>query len=284
MISALGQRSYHLPGNSWCADWCQFFANNHPLFGICCHHALNPVKVRMRIVNLVGSIVFGLLVTNIIWLWFIYNEDDATFVTISVDGIDLTNSNSTITSTQEIQITEGMLLLWTVGGGLHAIFDNTIWYATACVCCLAGERLHCLGRYKWAGSYCVIIAVVACTAMATFCVVLRASLDSESTVRLSDINSGGITDDNVHLSSVKDLSAFDFLVSYAVELVLALFVYYPLIGTVLFSGILGCGKMPILGGRPYEVLKEERLAKPPPTEDSWGSTEHTSQSHARNPV
>lgn len=38
LIPALAWRSYHLPGNSWCQDWMQYYKNNHPVFGICCHH------------------------------------------------------------------------------------------------------------------------------------------------------------------------------------------------------------------------------------------------------
>ena len=37
-------------------------------------------------------------------------------------------------------------------------------------------------------------------------------------------------------------------------------VYYPLSGTMLFSGFLGCGSIPILGGRPYEILCEHKKA------------------------
>jgi len=44
-----------------------------------------------------------------------------------------------------------------------------------------------------------------------------------------------------------------FLVGYALELVFALFVFYFFTSTVFFSGILGCGRIPFLGGRPYEV-------------------------------
>ena len=37
-----------------------------------------------------------------------------------------------------------------------------------------------------------------------------------------------------------------------------LFVYYPMFETVLFSGVLGCGSIPVLGGRPYEMKKEAK--------------------------
>jgi len=269
-VPALAWRAYHLPGNSWCDDWVQYFANNHPLFGICCHHRLHPIQFRMRIVNFIGSIMFGLAVTNVIWLWYIYNEDE-TVVTITLGGEDevqnvttvieaLNNqTNATLVEgSDDIEITEGMVVLWTVGGGLHALFDNTVWYLTACVCCLPGQPLERLHRCKWCGSYLVVMAVVLCTAIATFVVVLRAALEDDEDI--GDLNSGGIVDDEIDLE-IQDKSAYRFLISYCVELALALFVYYPLIGTILFTGILGCGKVPILGGRPYEVMQEEKQLK-----------------------
>jgi hypothetical protein len=281
LIAALGLRSYHLPGNNWCQDWFQYFANNHPIFGICCHHRLHPIGRRMRIVNLFGSIVFGLCVTNMIWLWFLLSEENADMAVLTISLGDLSsgantnnatisdyvsyrsNSNSTndATNGQEIQITEGMILLWTVGGGLHALFDNTIWYVTACICCLPGGSLECLGKYRLCGSYIAVFAVLVFTACASFAVVLRATLDSnEQDVDLSsDLDSAGINDDNFKLGQTDDASAYEFLIGYAVELALALIVYYPLVGTVLFSGVLACGKIPILGGRPYEVLVQKRL-------------------------
>lgn len=220
----------------------------------------------MRIVILFGSIIFGLCVTNVIWLWFLlYSEEDANtvVVTASLGGLswgpivdsDSSNSNNDATNGQEIQITEGMILLWTVGGGLHALFDNTIWYVTACVCCLPGRSLGCLGKYRWCGSYIVVFAVVVFT-------VLRATLDSnEQDVDLSDLGTAGINDDNIKLGQTDEASAYQFTIGYAVELVLALLVYYPLVGTILFTGVLVCGKIPVLGGRPYEVLVQKRHAQ-----------------------
>jgi hypothetical protein len=178
LVAALGLRSYHLPGNNWCQDWFQYFANNHPIFGICCHHKLHPVGGRMRIINLFGSIVFGLCVTNMIWLWFLYSEEDANTAvvtislgsfswgaktnnaTISADVSDSSNSSNDTTKGQDIQIAEDMVLLWTVGGGLHALFDNTIWCVSACVCCLPGRPLQCLGKYRWCGGSLVVLQLL----------------------------------------------------------------------------------------------------------------------------
>ena len=59
------------------------------------------------------------------------------------------------------------------------------------------------------------------------------------------------------------LGQFTFFVKYAVELFLAWFLYFPIFGTVMFSGILGCGgRLPILGGRPRDKkLIEQDMAE-----------------------
>jgi hypothetical protein len=268
IIPALGWRAYHLPGNTWMEDYCQYLANNHPLFGICCHHPLHPVKFSHRILNLTGSIVFGLAVTNIIWLWLILDQnldEEHTIITVSTTGI--TTNFTEIEALQDrpnvndavLNITEGMILLWTIGGGLHALYDNTIWYMTACVCCLPGQRLECLYRYRWCGTYFVVLTVIVSTAIATFVVVLRASLNEQEESDATIVQSSGLINNSIQVRYVHDKSAYEFLISYVVELALALFVYYPVIATVLFTGILGCGTVPILGGRPYEVKQEKRL-------------------------
>jgi hypothetical protein len=59
------------------------------------------------------------------------------------------------------------------------------------------------------------------------------------------------------------LGQFTFFVKYAVELFLSWFLYFPIFGTLMFSGILGCGgRLPILGGRPRDKkLIEQELAE-----------------------
>jgi hypothetical protein len=69
------------------------------------------------------------------------------------------------------------------------------------------------------------------------------------------LESGGLVDDQVDLKDIhkEDVS---FLLNYVMEFALALLVYYPLGSVILFSGILGCGKLPILGGRPRDIYLE----------------------------
>jgi hypothetical protein len=50
--------------------------------------------------------------------------------------------------------------------------------------------------------------------------------------------------------------------NYLIEFALALTVYYPLIATIFFSGILGCqGNIPVLGGRPRDLIMEEKVKR-----------------------
>ena len=268
LIPALALRSYHLPGYGYCDDWLQYFQNNHPLISLVCHHRLHPIKFPMRLVFLIGSIVFGLTLTNISWLWFFYSgtDQDEPAVTIYYGGgSDGAMSNSTVLTGGDdenaIEITQGMLFLWTIGAALHALFDNTIWYITACVCCIKSRQHH---RFKCWGSYCVILTVLVVTAIATLAVLLRVTLEQqqqqqeeETTVEEEALGVEGVDDDAVQIR-FQDASSYSFLLSYSAEMVLALLVYYPIVGTILFSGILGCGKLPILGGRPYEVMLEEK--------------------------
>jgi len=291
-VPALANRNFHLPGNDrWTDDWLQYvIKNNHPVFGICCHHPLHPVRKWSRAVILVGSVSFGLLVTNVIWLWFYYHDDE-TVIRISFGGgagtqLHAGAGGDTVNATEvatdgdmhgynvegsigsspggEVIITEAMIVLWTVGGALHALFDNTVWFLTACSCCLPGQFLGHLKnspRYRKYGTYLVTLAVTLVTAAATLIIVIRAALDSKRDAdEKAATEADGIEVEDLSDAVVKDPSAYRFLVSYAIELALALFVYYPIFATLLFSGIFACftGRVPIIGGRPYEMKCEAR--------------------------
>ncbi|GKY95187.1 hypothetical protein MPSEU_000482100 [Mayamaea pseudoterrestris] len=259
IIPALAIRSYHLPGtSSYWKDWFSYLANNHPVFGICCHHPLHPVRTKIRVLSLFGSIAFGLAATNIIWLYF-QQHDDATLLTVSptnVTSVTKSMSGNITTSDNDasIQVTQSMLILWTLGGGTHALFDNIIWFVSACVCCLPSGHTNYTRwkRYKRLGTFFVLVAVTLSVAVASMVILLRVLAESNGD------NDSEAMDDAIDLESVKDASSFRFLVSYCIELALALFVYYPIIAFVLFSGVIGCGTLPILGGRPYE-MRQERL-------------------------
>ena len=65
IVLLLAKQAYHLPGNSWYQDWWRYMVNNHPIFGICCLHKLHPIRACTRIVALVGSLIFGLLLSQV---------------------------------------------------------------------------------------------------------------------------------------------------------------------------------------------------------------------------
>ena len=167
-----------------------------------------------------------------------------------------------------LSVTKGMLLLWTVGGGAHAFYDCSVWYASACVCCIAGNRCESWGFMRWMGNYCIGFMVVLVTAVASLAVVVRATLlvhEEEIGGDASVLASVGLVDDVVHVGDgiTDDLGVFEFLIGYFVEFTLALFVYYPLFMTILFTGALnwvGCGRISWLGGRPYEMEAIQRAS------------------------
>ena len=49
---------------------------------------------------------------------------------------------------------------------------------------------------------------------------------------------------------------FSFILAFIIEFTVSLFIWTPFLMTTLFTGILGCGRIPCIGGRPREVWKE----------------------------
>ena len=83
--------------------------------------------------------------------------------------------------------------------------------------------------------------------------VVIASEDAEA----GDNIFGDMTD----LSNYTDPENFSFALAYLVGMTLSFFIYYPVGTLILFSGILGCYRLPVLGGRPREVRIEEKINK-----------------------
>ena len=243
ILPALAMRCYHLPGNTYWQDVVQYFRNNHPVIGIFCHHPQHPIRFGMRLLQLFSSIIFGLAITNVIWLWLYFSNTDSSAPVLT---IDIPGAASETNPTGGFDITHGMILLWTVGGTVHAIYDNTIWYISACVCCLSSQNLD--AYRKW-GTFVIITVSLTVAAIATLALLLRTSAEAEADT----------VDDDVVQIQFYDQYVYEFLISYAIVLVLSLFLYYPVVALVFFSGILSCGlKVPILGGRPYEVWQAEK--------------------------
>eukprot|EP00529_Nitzschia_sp_RCC80_P018495 CAMPEP_0113494630 /NCGR_PEP_ID=MMETSP0014_2-20120614/29202_1 /TAXON_ID=2857 /ORGANISM="Nitzschia sp." /LENGTH=500 /DNA_ID=CAMNT_0000388521 /DNA_START=106 /DNA_END=1608 /DNA_ORIENTATION=- /assembly_acc=CAM_ASM_000159 len=184
--NALGQGFYHLPGNptepnKWWKDYCQFFRNNHPLLAPCLQDKLHPISKPMRAVGLIGSLMVGLVITNVIFLWFLPNYGDSTsegetnvaIFKLSTGGFAIQNGTSVTyyDSSQKDGSSSGegqdggippevaaalsdqttieyygsteLIILWTVGSLVHSLFDATIWYVTSCSCLTSLDSFLC---------------------------------------------------------------------------------------------------------------------------------------------
>ena len=246
----LSLRSYHLPGNNWRQDWAMYIRNNHLIFGLCCHHSLHPVTIKHRLIILLGSLAFGLSVTNAVYLWYLYYGDNGynnTAVSIVLAGEVVENMTD---KRIKLDISNGMAMLWTVGAGAHSMFDLILWHMIACSYC---KRKH---QYQTAGWNIAIAIVSICVAMASFVVLVRVYEEEEEQLE----QHLPVVDDDKVIASIQSPLAFadgepdfHFLYGYGVELFASLFVFTPFIQTILFSGVLGCGRLPFIGGRPRTV-------------------------------
>lgn len=235
--------------------------NNHPVFGICCHHPRHPIKTCTRIVALIGSLVVGLAITNFFYLFYLWNPqfDQEVLTVIGSEGTEWT-------------LTTGMLLLWTLGSSIHATYNFLQWRVAACACCRAGglcERVACCPSF---GKHMLRVLVCLIVVLAMLIILMRVAMTNVDSDQDEEVDSnnifeetveedGGVnffeTDDAFKLK-VNSAEEYLFLVGWLVEMILALFIYHPIGGTILFSGVLGCGKLPVLGGRPMELAAEER--------------------------
>lgn len=293
----LGQGAYHLSSNkTWYQDFGSYVCNNHPLFAACFQSPLHPIGKGMRAVGLLGSICFGLVLTNAIYMWQLYGQDeeedsDETIFVLSAGGFAVSNGTSVTYLNDDNVISQyapgfevsstAMLVLWTVGSASHSIFDSLLWYASSCQCCLVNDNSDIKTQSKTQSNlrkYCnilIVLLVVLVTTVATLAVVVRAMLEdddgSDSLNAMLAQNDGNTT--NPELSQLlsqnsaaplKNKNNYGFLQAYAIELALAWFLWFFVIEGLLFSGVLSCRQRcfpSILGGRPYEVQQEQHELK-----------------------
>ena len=91
----LGEGACHLPGNNWFQDWWMHLSNGHPFFSACFQHRLHPVSKTMRAVQMLGSVAMGLIITNVMYIWFIHdNKQDDYF-----EELTKTNNSTVIKMT-----------------------------------------------------------------------------------------------------------------------------------------------------------------------------------------
>jgi len=210
-------RSAHLPGNNCCQDWIQHMKNNHPLFGLCCRHRLNPIGFGHRLVLLLASVSFGLVAINLVYLFYDYHDTDGVLLEI-IYKPDTNDQGSII-------ITYRKTALWTIGGVLHSFADLGMWYLTACTCCLPGSGCHkrC-GFLGKVGPYVAAAVAAFLSAAATCSILLRAS-DEASNGKVNDLK-----DDT--WKNIRDVESFSFLLAYLSELGIVYFCWHPLLSTI----------------------------------------------------
>lgn len=261
IIPLLARRSFHLPANTAMQDWIQWMRNNHILFGTCFHHRLHPIETWERLLVLLGSISFAMVATNIGYLWDWYDGDDLDF-----DPKAVVYSWNVPPFGTTLDITYGTMILWTFGSTLHSLFDVLVWNLSACACCHPGGRFAKSGiaaKCQDIGSYSLIPFVLGLFGLAGYSSYLRffsgnSALEEE------------YGDDAINNWTEGKLGRYSFLVRFGIELALAWFVFFPILSTIFFSGILGCrGRIPFLGGRPRDKrLVEESLQNTIMVEDS----------------
>jgi len=161
-----------------------------------------------------------------------------------------TLSDDDINNVRSWEVTHGMVALWTCGGLMHSVFDITIWYVSACSCFLAGGMFQQFPRMRKSGSYFVLVLVPILVSLSTYILVLTSRIKNHKKRREEDV------DAEIDWDRINTNESLDILLGYSVELGTVYFVYYPMLSTILLSGILGCGNFPILGGRPREVNQE----------------------------
>jgi len=213
------------------------------------------VKAALPHSSLTVSLYFSLIATNIAYLWDVSNL--------------VQMSESLVNVGDDFVVTKGMCLLWTFGATCHSIYDLVVWNVMACACCHPGGRwgdTSYARRVKDCGSYVMIPVVLTLVGIALIAVMKRASGTGDGTSyggddAVGDANSGFVN--SILWNDIEGVQSFSFLSKYAIELSLTWFVYFPICGTIVFSGILGCGgRLPVLGGRPRDMkLYEQSMAK-----------------------
>jgi len=245
VIRLLSRKAMHLPNGNWWSDWVNFIKNNHPLFGMCFHHKLHPLKVQHRLYLLLASVSFGLTATNCVYLYNAYNNEEMSKVLIEFALKE--DSPLNVENIEALEITYGTFALWTFGGLLHGAFDISIWYFSACACFVSGASCgnNARNRCQTVASYVVLAITGALFASAICFALMRAIYD----VRLRLAGEGEVFDE-FEWDEIRRVQNFTFLVGYTIELVLAYLVYWPLLVTVLFTGI-----FPFIG-RPKEMERQ----------------------------
>jgi hypothetical protein len=239
----------HLPGYSYGEDLFQYIYNRHPVLGLVWRHPLHPVGTKIRVVCLIGSVCFGLAMSNLIYFafWFSdmdFNKNYADMVTQKISFRDNFDSEMSAATSA---FSNGNLALWTVGSGLHALFDNSLWSTAVCNCKRQrGGIMEQLEAYKRMGEMSVSLYVTGVAIIALLTVGFRLSfhLDEDG-------------DEDSIEAATETFANYEFMISYSLEVFISFFFFYPLVGFVMFAGFLRCIHEATFGGRRYEMKSRQ---------------------------
>ena len=267
VMDAVQRRAYHLAGNkTWCEDWRQYIANNHPVLALigCGNkyndyitsstnsseaHRTNSDMRRRRFLVFVCSLCCGITISLGAYLWSTQNEKLSeimfrmTFVSYPEE--DQPNSERAVYA----DYARYQIYLWTWMSILHAVHDLNIWYCCCCFTSSESSTKVLRGYILWA-----ILLVAGVTGLLVG--VILSESDNSNDLEQED----GGEDDVDEVDIVVTL-----LVNILVEIFLAWIIWFPIIATILFSGILGCFIVPILGGRRQQLYALGQNQRNPPT-------------------
>ena len=238
IVQRLVMKSFHLPGNSFWQDWYMFVTNNHIILSFCLAHPLHPFGKRERVINLMASLAFGLIATCCVVLYYFFTERDMNKTVIYFDFFGLF----------PISISSGMIFLGIFGGMCNVFWDFGVWFLQACPPCQPGGLMDeflsepVKRAWIWMGSHIAAWITLVGLIMACWVTALRASV-------IDDGDPAGLS------TGIED---YAFVASFFMEVAVAQFIMFPVVAGSIFSGIFGCGRVPGLGGRAYQVRKEEK--------------------------
>ena len=199
-----------------------------------------------------------------VWTEQFTNFDPATFAAVwHILGLNSGGSSkkglvADVNEDNNVELTQDRIMLWTLGGIVHGMFDNLIWTLSICACCEAGNRFAFLAGYKKFGTGLLVFFILLIMAVTSLSVVLRGVMEEDDeSADVQELKTAGVFDDTIDLRT-SSKENYEFLMSYLVELGLEFMVYFPMIGSLLFSGVLFCIRLPQFRGRPYELKQEKK--------------------------
>lgn len=231
IVAAFERRACHIPSNkTWFDDWSQYVVNNHPLFGICSFHPLNPIGCPHRLLALIASVSVGCALTCM----FSYLISLKETLNEGVVTVPLSTNPNNDTETESTEFTTGMIFLFTLIPCLHSLVD----------------LLSVSFIRNSIPAFLLLILVMVASAIVFLGLLVANDEDDES-----------------YYPVIVAIGAL-------IEIFLSWVVFYFLMATLVFSGVLGCYRIPILGGRPHdlqvEANRQQDIEKSLATSESLG--------------